>query len=153
SDTLRLSITILNNPVPTTGPCRARIRLENINPPDSFSVTLGEGLMVRPRVVLSATLGGKEGRRYPGYTEVLLNRKPVLGPGESIEKIVTLDVGQLHEDFINVATTSQELEFTGILDPSHRYGEYVAGMSSVYAPVARATRPGLPADKPGIEAL
>ncbi len=153
SDTLRLTLQALDESVPVAGPCRVRIRLQNINPPGSFSVTLGDGLMVRPRVMLSALLGGRDGRRYPNYTEVLLNRRPVLAPGESIERIVSIDVGPLHEELITRAILTQQIELSALLDPVKRGASYLAGLGSVYGGPIQITRPGLPTDAGAIGAI
>ena len=152
-DTLRLTARFLDDPIPVGGPCRVRLRLENVNPPGSFSVTLGAGLMVQPRVMLSATLGGPAGKSFRNFTEALLNARPVLAPGESIERVVSVDVGALREELITRATATQSLTLTALLNPQRRYDDYVAGLGSVYAPPVTATRPGLPTDDTGIAEL
>lgn len=153
SDTLRLTVQFIDDPLPSTGPCRLRVKLQNVNPPDSFAVTLGEGLMVRPRVVLSATLGENDVRRYPAYTEVLLNERPVLMPGESIEKVVDIDVGEVCEDLLATVTKPQTLEVAGLLDPVRGDAGMVAGLGSVHAAPARATRAPIPSDEAALTRL
>lgn len=149
-DTLQLTLLLAEDPPPPCGPIRLRVRLTHLGKPDSFAVTLGDGLMVRPRVLISAELDGRANAAFAAVTEVLLNRKPILAPGESVEVSVTADVGPLREELLRSAGRARTISFSGLLDPIRTTTGYTAGLASVYSLPLRIERPALPSDAEGV---
>lgn len=153
SDTLKLTLQFVDDPLPPVGPIRVRVRLENINPPDSFAVTMGDGLMVQPVVVLTARISGREKREFLHFSEVLLNRRPVLVPGDAVEQVVAVDVGRFRYELIRTCTFTEEIELNSLFDPIRTAQGYTAGLGSVSSLPIRATRTGLSVEPAALSAL
>jgi hypothetical protein len=109
--------------------------------------------MAQPRVLLSALIDEPRGARFPFYTEVLLNQKPVLGPGESVEVVTSVDVGALRDELIQGAAAQRGIELSAVLDPIRSGTTFVPGLASVYAPAIRATIPAVSTDAAGLAGL
>ncbi len=149
-DFLKLNISLLEQPLPPVGPWRAVIRLENVGP---FPITVGEGMMAQPLALLSARLGDEQGGRYDNYAQVLLNRRPVMPPGDAIEIVTDLDIGPLREQLIQNASWSPSVEIDAIFDPVLTEKGFESGLSTVKSPPLTSTRAGLPRDLPGVKRL
>lgn len=148
-DFLKLTVALPLDP-PPVGPWYASVRLENIGP---FPVTVGEGLMAQPLVLFSARLGSDPAGLMPNYTQVILNRRPVLLPGEAIEVSTALDVGPIREHLIRNASGSMPVEITAVFDPVVTPTGYDKGLSTIEATPVRFSRTGLPRDLPGVKRM
>lgn len=132
------------------GSVRVTFRLENIGP---FPITFGEGFMARSLVAVSARIGGQNGTAYPQYLQVLMNAKPVLLPGDAIEKTVDVNVGAMRNQLIRSVTKAEEIEITAMLDPVFENGELVAGMGTIKAGPIIAMRPAISVQPAAVAAL
>ncbi len=143
---LTFSMRFADKKLDPVGPIRVTFRLENIGP---FPITFGEGFMARSLVAVSTRVGGQDGTAYPRYLQVLMNARPVLLPGDAIEKTVNVNVGPMRNQLIRAVTRPEEVEITAMLDPVYANGELVAGLGTIKAGPVIATRPAIsvePAD-------
>lgn len=150
SDFLKFTVRFLDDPITPTGPVNVAVRLENVGP---FIITFGDGFMARPLVALSAKVSGAKAVEYRDYLQVLLSARPVLVPGDAMEKIVAVDVGPMREQFIASITTDTTIEFTAMFDPIYHEGKLAPGLGTVtFGPIA-ATRKAVDDSSAAIAAL
>jgi tetratricopeptide (TPR) repeat protein len=126
---------------PTAGPLNVVLRLENAAP---FTISFGEGYMVRPLVAISAKIGGKEGKSFKNYLQVLMNARPILLPGDAFEKSVAVDVGPVREYLLRTIPETVGVEITAMLDPVRQNNELASGLGTVVATPLAMERTGLP---------
>ncbi len=149
-DFLKLTLLPIDAPEPPVGPWNTRVRLENVGP---FPITVGEGLMAQPLTLFTAQLGDDKAARFENYTQLLLMKKPVLAPGDVIEFVTALDVGQLREQMLHSPSWSTPVEITALFDPVATATGFDKGLSTVEATPLRFDRAGLPRDLPGVKRL
>lgn len=131
-------------------PIRVILQLKNKAP---FAITFGEGFMVRPLAAISATVGEAEPAIFGSYLQVMLNERPVLWPGDSIEKMTTIDIGPIRDYLTQSIGREQAIELTAMLDPIYQDEHLVAGPGTIIAQPIMARRPGLDLTAPGIAAI
>jgi len=136
--------------VPALGEIRLAFRLENVGP---FTISLGEGYMVRPLVALSAQIGGSETVAFRDYLQVLMNARPVLIPGDAIEKTIAVDVGHVREFLLRNIAPDLEITFTAMLDPVRKDGELRCGPGTITPAPLALIRKGLDLRPESIAAL
>ena len=95
-------------------PMLLNISLTNMG---SLTITMGPGMMIEPRVVLSAQLSGGLQRELKYYDFVSLYKKRALGPGEGINSTVRLDRGELRRLLRACPQETVTLKVSCILDP------------------------------------
>lgn len=127
-DFLKVTLRFANSALPATGPINVVIRLENAGP---FPITFGEGFMARPLLAVTAKLAGRETAEFKDFLQVLMNSRPVLKPGDAIEKTVAIDVGPLREKWIALSTDPTTIEVTAMFDPVYQDGALAAGLGSM----------------------
>lgn len=149
-DFLKLTLIAVDSPQPPVGPWNTRVRLENIGP---FPITVGEGLMAQPLTLFTAQVGDDKAARFDNYTQLLLMKKPVLAPGDVVEVVTALDVGQLREQMLHAPSWSTPVEITALFDPVATPNGFDKGLSTVEASPLRFDRAGLPRDLPGVKRL
>lgn len=137
---LKLTLSAVEDPLPAVGPWRVRVRIENIG---QAPVTVGEGMMAQPLVLFSVQLGDGKGGRYENYHQALLNRRPILMPGDAIEEEVTLDVGALREQLIRSASWTTPVQIEARFDPVATESGYANGPTTVSAAPLRLQRVGV----------
>ncbi len=137
SDFLKFTIRFESTNLPPVGPVYVVLRLENIAP---FVITLGEGFMARPLVAITAKLGGPVPVEFTDYLQVLLSERPVLVPGDAIEKTVAIDVGPMRERLITSATQEVSIDITAMFDPIYHEGRLAPGLGTVTAGPISASR-------------
>jgi hypothetical protein len=150
SDFLKVTIRFAVEPLPATGPINLLIRLENAGP---FPITFGEGFMARPLLAVSAKLAGRETAEFKNYLQVLMNSRPVLKPGEAIEKTVAIDVGPFREKWIAMATDPTTIELTATFDPVYQEGALAAGLGSMVVGPIKSKRNPIETSPQAITAL
>ncbi len=148
-EALRLTLRWGREPT-AVGPWLVRMRLENVAP---YAVTLGEGLMSQPLVLLSSRCGDDPSGGFEHYTQLLLNRRPMLSPGDAIEVTQAVDLGPVRARLLGTASRTAAIEIRALLDPLWTGQGYTAGRGSVNATPLRATRTGLPRDLAGMRNL
>jgi hypothetical protein len=126
---------------PVAGPFNAVLRLENAAP---FTISFGEGYMVRPLVAISAKIGAKDGKEFKNYLQVLMNTRPILLPGDACEKTVAVDVGPVREYLLRTMTQTLGVEFSAMLDPVQQGKELTNGLGTIVATPLVMERTGLP---------
>jgi tetratricopeptide (TPR) repeat protein len=139
-DFLKFTLRFASNEWPVTGPLDVVFRLENIGP---FPITFGEGYMARPLVAVSAAVGGSMGTTYKTYLQVMMNARPVLFPGDAVEKTVAVDVGPLREELTCKVSRAMEIELSAMFDPVYENGELSAGPGTIKTGPIMAVRAGL----------
>lgn len=139
-DFLKLSLSFASQPLPPTGPVNVLFRLENVG---AFPITFGEGYMVRPLLALSAKIGGDGGAEFKNYLQVMLNSKPVLLPGDAIEKTLSIDVGPVQEYLIRRTSRPLEVELTALFDPVHESDALSLGPGTIECGPVKAVRNGV----------
>lgn len=129
-----------------------RFVLRNCSP---FPVSVGDDLMVGPTLLVLARTTGDRERDYGALLRVPVNRRQILGPGESITVTQTLDVGPLRSTLIATPQAAQTIEITAIVSPvySSEQGAWVPRPGGFTAGPARIERPALPPDDPGPDGL
>ncbi|MFO0974484.1 MAG: HEAT repeat domain-containing protein [Phycisphaerae bacterium] len=147
---LKLSLATEAAALPAVGPWRVKVRLENVGP---FPITVGEEMMAQPLVLFSVQLGEQKSGRYENYHQVLLNRRPVLVPGDVIEETATLDVGPLREQLIRAASWSTSVRIEALFDPVATASGYASGPTTVAATPLELKRTGLPRERGGIKVI
>jgi tetratricopeptide (TPR) repeat protein len=141
-DFLKFTMRLKEVSLPPLGPIDVVFRMENAAP---FSITFGEGFMVRPLVALSAKVGGAQPVEFKDYLEVLLNSRSMLLPGDALEKTLAVDVGPFREHLIKSAATTLPIELTAMLDPVFRSGALTQGPGTIVAAPIAFERKGLDA--------
>lgn len=136
-------------PAPSA-PIRVLLALKNKGP---FAITFGEGFMVRPLAAISAKVGEAEPAIFGNYLQVMLNERPVLWPGESFEKVTTIDIGPIRDYLTQTIGREQAIELTAMLDPIYEDEQLVAGPGTIVATPILARRPGLDLTTQGIAAI
>lgn len=149
-DFLKLTLIAVDAPQPPVGPWNTRIRLENIGP---FPITVGEGMMAQPLTLFSAQVGDDKAARFDNFTQLLLMKKPVLAPGDVVEMVTALDVGQLREQMLHAPSWSTPVEISALFDPVATENGFAKGLSTVESTPLRFDRAGLPRDLPGVKRL
>lgn len=149
-DFLKLTLRFLDDSLPAAGPWRVAIRIENVGP---FPITLGEGKMAEPLVVLSARLGDDPQNRFDYYMQTLLNSREMLIPGDAVEKIEAVDVGAVRRRALECVDQPLSVELSAMFDPVYSESGYDRGMSSVLATPIRATRPAVATDPGSLQML
>lgn len=128
ADFLKFSIRFVDDPVPAAGPVNVAVRLENVGP---FIITFGDGFMARPLIALSAKVTTDKSVEYRDYLQVLVSARPVLVPGDALEKTAAIDVGPLREHLIKNATTEATIELMAMFDPVYHEGKLAPGLGTV----------------------
>lgn len=139
-EALKFSMRFLEEPIPVAGPINVVFRVENIAP---YPITFGEGFMVRPLIALTATIGGKETKTYENYLQVLMSSRPVLMPGDAIEKTAAIDVGPMREHLIRSVGTPITIELAALFDPVYHDEKLIAGAGTITAQPLKISRPAL----------
>ena len=147
---LKFTIRFAEQVVPPAGPLNVVFRVENTGP---FPVTLGEGFMSRPLIAVTACVGGEEGVRFNNYLQVMMNARPVLQPGDAVEKTVAVDVGLFREHLLRTASQDAEIEIAALFDPVYEDGKLGIGMGTIEARPIRITRSGVDTSPEAIAAL
>lgn len=125
-------------PIAPLGPVRGTLRMENVGP---FPITLGEGYMVRPLAAISAKMTcGDKVSEFKNYQQVLINRRPVLLPGDAVEKTICLDIGPIRQALRTSVLRPTSIELTAWIDPVIENGELAAGPGTVRVGPVRASR-------------
>ncbi len=150
SDFLKVTLRFVAEPLPPAGPLEVVIRLENAGP---FPITFGEGFMARPLLAVSAKLTGRETAEFKNYLQVLMNSRPVLKPGDAIEKKVAIDVGPLREKWIALATDATAIEVTAMFDPVYQGDSLAAGLGSMVIGPIKGARKAIETTPQAITAL
>jgi len=83
----------------------------------SLTITMGPGMMIEPRVVLSAELTGGLQKKLKYYDFVSMYKKRALGPGEGISSTVRLDRGELRKLLRAYPQETVTIRVSCILDP------------------------------------
>lgn len=149
-DFLKFTLRFAEEPIPPVGPIDVTFRAENTGP---FAITLGEGFMSRPLVAVSARVGGEDGLRFNNYLQVLLNSRPLLQPGDAVEKTTAVDVGLFREHLLRTVSQSLEIEITALFDPVYEDGKLGVGMGTIEARPIRTKRRGVETIPEGVTAL
>lgn len=136
-------------PAPTA-PIRVILQLKNKGP---FAITFGEGFMVRPLAAISAKVGEAEPAIFGSYLQVMLNERPVLAAGESLEKTTTIDIGPIRDYLTQTIGREQAIELTAMLDPIYVEDHLVAGPGTIVAAPITTRRPGLDISPAGVAAI
>ena len=127
------------------------LRMENAAP---FAITLGEGFMVRPLAAISASVTTqKKTYDFTNYLQVLVNSRPVLMPGDAVEKTFSIDVGPIREQLLANALEPANLEVRALIDPVYDKGELVAGLGTISIAQIEVSRQPLDIKEGGITAL
>ena len=145
---LKFTLRFAEEPLTALGPVTVICRMENAGP---FTITFGEGYMVRPLVAMSARVGGTE--EFKNYLQVLMNARAMLLPGEAMEKAVAVDVGPLREQLVRSCAGPVVVELSAMLDPVFKDGELKAGMGTIAAPVISTQRAAIDVSAEGIAGL
>ncbi|NIA06893.1 MAG: hypothetical protein GWP14_04510 [Actinobacteria bacterium] len=95
-------------------PILLNISLTNMG---SLTITMGPGMMIEPRIVLSARLSGGLQKELKYYDFVSLYKKRALGPGEGISSTVRLDRGELRKLLRANPQEAVTIRVSCILDP------------------------------------
>lgn len=147
---LAFTIRFIDAEPPPTAPLRVLVQLKNTAP---FTITFGEGFMVRPLVAMSAKVGGVEPANFENYLQVMLNERPVLAAGESIEKTTTIDIGPIRDYLIQTIGREQTIELSALLDPIYENERLVAGPGTIAATPISARRAAIDLSAPAIADL
>ncbi|MFH1418363.1 MAG: tetratricopeptide repeat protein [Planctomycetota bacterium] len=150
ADFLKFSLRFVSERLRPAGPVRVTLRLENVGP---FPITFGDGFMARPLVALNARLGGADGTSYKNYLQVMMNSRPVLLPGDAVEKTVTVDVGPMREELTRTVTRPMEVELSAMFDPVYEGDKIAAGFGTIKAGPIITVRPAIDVSPAGINAL
>lgn len=150
SDFLKFTLRFVDEQIPATGPVNVAIRVENAGP---FIITFGDGFMARPLVALSAKVSSKKSVEYRDYLQVLMSARPVLVPGDAMEKIVSIDVGPLREQLITDSDADAKIEITAMFDPVYHDGKLSTGLGTVSFGPIDATRKAIDGSAEAIAAL
>jgi len=137
------------DPAPTA-PIRVTFSMRNKAP---FAITFGEGFMVRPLVAISATVSGTEPATFENYLQVMLNERPVLAAGESIERTTAIDIGPIRDYLIQTISREQTIAISAMLDPIYQDEKLVSGPGTLVASPIIARRAGLDLSPGAIAAL
>ena len=150
SDFLKFSLRFVDDPIPAAGPVNVAVRLENVGP---FIITFGDGFMARPLIALSAKVTTDKSIEYRDYLQVLVSAKPVLVPGDALEKVAPIDVGPLREHLIKNATTEATIELMAMFDPVYHEGKLAPGLGTVTFGPVTAKKSALDSSSAAISAL
>ncbi len=157
-DFLRFAIAFADETPAPTAPVRALFRLENVGP---FPITFGEGFMARPLIALSARVGRapeagraeEPAKEYENYLQILMNSRPMLRPGESIEKVVSIDVGPIRTHLLRSVSEPTPIELTAMFDPVYRGDTLTAGLGTITVGPIRAIREAIDVTPEGIRTI
>lgn len=150
AEMLGFSIRFADDRLAPAGPVRVVFRIENRGP---FPITFGDGFMARPLVAVGARIGQGPGKFYDNYLQVMMGTKPVLMPGDAIERVVSIDVGPVRQHLLRTVSTAQAIEVSAMFDPVYRDGGLAAGLGTITAKSVAALRPALEISPPAIAAL
>ncbi|HVP10126.1 MAG TPA: tetratricopeptide repeat protein, partial [Phycisphaerae bacterium] len=139
-DFLKFSMRFASEPLPPTGPINVVFRLENVG---TFPITFGEGYMARSLLALSAKVTGGGGAEYRNYLQIMMNSRPVLVPGDAVEKTVAIDVGPLQEHLVHAISRPMEIELTALFDPVYESQELSEGPGTIKCGPIKAVREGV----------
>lgn len=144
------AVCMQKTPLPQ-GPIDVKFRIENIGP---FTISFGEGYMARPLAAVSAKIiNGERSKSFDNYYQILLNARPMLLPGDAIEKVVAIDVGPFRDELIRTATKPVDVEVAVLFDPVFEQGKLVAGSSTITVKPIKFQRPGIDISDNGIAML
>jgi tetratricopeptide (TPR) repeat protein len=149
-DFAKVSMRFVSESLPTAGPVNVVFRLENIG---TFPITFGEGYMARSLLALSAKVTGDGGAEYRNYLQVMMNSRPVLLPGDAVEKTVAIDVGPLREHLIRTVSRPMEIELTALFDPIYENNELSVGPGTIKCGPLKAVREGVDTSPAAMAAL
>ncbi len=147
---LKFTIRFADQAIPPAGPLNVVFRVENIG---SFPVTLGEGFMSRPLIAVTACVGGEDGVRFNNYLQVMMNARPLLQPGDAVEKTVAVDVGLFREHLLRTVSQDAEVEIAALFDPVYEDGKLGVGMGTIEARPIRMIRSAVETSPEAITAL
>lgn len=148
---LRFTMSFRNRSLLPGEPWSVLFELANTGP---FHISLGEGMLVAPRVLLSVTTSGDRHRKYDHYLLTNLGGTTVLGPGQTVRMSETVDVGPLRRDMLITPQAGQEIVLSGILDPVRSPdGRWTRSLGGLVAKPAKAHRAPVSASKDAIEKL
>ena len=150
ADFLNVSMRFADDVAPAVGPIRVTFRMENVGP---FAVTLGEGFMSRPLIAVSAKINGSGSRAFDNYLQVLLNTKPVLFPGDVVEKTAAINVGPIQQALHQLSAEPRQLRLLAVFDPVLNDGRLSAGVGSIQLREINTTLPPIPCHDEGISRL
>jgi len=136
-DFLEFSIRFADDSPPPTDPVLVVFRAENKGP---FTISFGEGYMARALVALSARLTGADSAEHKNYLQVLMDSRPVLVPGDAVERTIAIDVGPVQEYLHQSVTRPVEIELTALFDPVYSEGVLTAGPGTITARPIKAVR-------------
>ncbi len=150
TDFLNVSMRFADDASPPIGPVRVTFRMENVGP---FAITLGEGFMSRPLIAVSAKINGSGSRAFDHYLQVLLNTKPVLFPGDVVEKTVAINIGPIQQALHQLSAEPTQLRMLAVFDPVLSDGRLSAGAGSIQLREINATLPPISCHDEGISRL
>ncbi len=157
-DFLQLTVDFADESPAPTAPIRVAFRLENVGP---FPITFGEGFMARPLIALSAKVGrapeagraDEPAKEYENYLQILMNSRPMLRPGESMEKLVSVDVGPIRNHLLRTVSEPTPIELTAMFDPVYKGQTLAAGLGTISAGPIKAIRAALDVTPEGIRTI
>lgn len=149
-DFLSFTVTVRNEPVPPIGPLDVLFRLENIGP---FPITFGEGFMARPLVAVSVRIGGEKGKAYRNAIQVLLNTRPMLMPGDAVEKTVAINVGPIRNHLLRTVAEPIPVEITALFDPIYEDEKLKSGLGSIQVGPIKTIRSALDLSPEGLKTI
>ncbi len=149
-DFLKFTLRLARENVPIAGPLEVVLRLENVGP---FSITFGEGFMARPLIAISATVDDGEPIIFQDYLQALMSSRPVLIPGDAVEKVVAIDVGPFRERLLSAALRDTQIEIVARFDPVYQEGKLASGLGTLTAGPITASRKGFVPSPAAISAL
>ncbi len=98
-----------------TSPWVVRLVLENVG---DFPLTVGAGRMIEPDVVMTFNLTGRVNARFTEYFRTSLNMRPILLPGERVEKTCVVDPGPLRHFLYRTAQAGYNVRVDVVLGPT-----------------------------------
>lgn len=82
-----------------------------------FDITVGEGMMLDPRFVVSFELHGEVFAQFPDYMTVFADERPVLRPGQFTETNHTIDTGPLRDFLWRTIQADYDVRVRILADP------------------------------------
>jgi hypothetical protein len=82
-----------------------------------------------------------------------MNERPVLVPGDAVEKTVAINVGAMQDRLISSVDRELDIEISAVFDPVFVDGRLAAGLGTISAAPIAATRPGIDLSGAALEAL
>ena len=150
SEAIRLEVSAASDTWAFGDPWRCDIRLTNIAP---YPVFIGDGRMIEGRILVSLAWGESSTREWPGYLPLALHDQPVLPPGASVSRTITLDVGPAAA--LAASFPQRELELTArfVLDPVQGAGGWLSALKGFPEAVLKITRPAVDASRMALDRL